>query len=154
MHKIIDVTRARVATESVVMPLVRAAPPVPHALNDLCPTDKEELQMIIQSRPIKCCSLDVLLTWLLKNTLPVMLPTLVSIVNASLKTGVFPKTLKTALVTALLKKASLDRSELKNYRPISNLALIEQMIEQVVLKRINLHMVMNKLHDKMQSAYR
>ena len=89
VHKIFDVTRARVATEYVVMPQLPAAPPVSHALNDLCPTDKEELQTIIQSRPTKCCSLDVLPTWLLKTTLPVTLPTLVSIVNASLKTGVF-----------------------------------------------------------------
>ena len=66
VHQIIDVTIARVTTESVEMPLLPAAPPVSHALNDLCPTDNEELQTIIQSRPTKCCSLDMLPTWLLK----------------------------------------------------------------------------------------
>ena len=39
VHKIIAVTRARVATESVEMALVPAAPPVHHDRNDLCPTD-------------------------------------------------------------------------------------------------------------------
>ena len=77
-----------------------------------------------------------------------------TIVNASLNTGTFPKQFKTALVTPLLKKASLDQNELGNYRPISNLAFIGKLIEHVVLKRLNQHMTTNNVQDKMQSAYK
>ena len=37
-------------------------------------------------------------------------------------TGVFPASPKTADVTPLIKKISLDQNVLKNYRPVSNLA--------------------------------
>ena len=93
-------------------------------------------------------------TWLLKTTLPATLPTLVRIVNTSLVNGEFPQAFKIASVTPLLKKTSLDQNVLNNYRPISNLAFIGNVIEKVVLKRLNLHMTENNLRDKMQSAYR
>ena len=76
MHKIIDITRTRVTAESVVLPLLPPSPPVCSPLNDLCPTDTEELQKIIEAGPSTCCSPDVLPTWLLKTTLPATLPTL------------------------------------------------------------------------------
>ena len=36
-------------------------------------------------------------------------------------TGVFPASLKTAEITALIKKTLLDQDVIKNYRPVSNL---------------------------------
>ena len=154
IQKVVGFTRSKVTIEGIVMPTLPAAPPALQSLNSLCSTDAEELQAIIKSRPMKCCPLDVLPTWLLKTTLTATLSTLVNIVNASLITGTFPKQFKTALVTPLLKKASLDQNELGNYRPISNLAFIGKLIEHVVLKRLNQHMTTNNLHDKMQSAYK
>ena len=145
VNRIIDFTRTRVTAEYVVLPLLPPCPPVRSPFNDLGPTDKGELQKIIEARPSKCCSLDVLPTWLVKATLPV---------NASLLNGEFPQAFKIASVTPLLKKASLDQNDLNNYRPISNLAFIGKVIEKVVLKRLNLHMTENNLHDRMQSAYR
>ena len=150
VHKIIDFTRTRVTTESVVLPLLPPSPLVRSPLNDLCPTDKGELQKIIEARPSKSCSLDVLPT-LLKTTLPA---TLVRIVNTSLVNGEFPQAFKIVSVTSLLKITSLDQNVLNNYRPISNLAFIGKVIEKVVLKRLNLHMTENNLRDEMQSAYR
>ena len=140
VNRIIDFTRMRVTAESVVLPLLPPCPPVRSPFNDLCPTDNGELQKIIEARPSKCCSLDVLPTWLVKATLPATLPSLVRIVNASLLNGEFPQAFKIASVTPLLKKASLDQNDLNNYRPISNLAFIGKVIEKVVLKRLNLHM--------------
>ena len=137
-----------------MLPLLPPCPPVRVPFNDLCPTDNGELQKIIEARPSKCCSLDVLPTWLVKATLPATLPSLVRIVNASLVNGEFPQAFKIASVTPLLKKASLDQNDLNNYRPISNLAFIGKVIEKVVLKRLNLHMTENNLRDRMQSAYR
>ena len=109
-NRIIDFTRMRVTAESVVLSLLPPCPPVRIPFNDLCPTYKGELQKIIEARPSKCCSLDVLPTWLVKATLPATLPSLVRIVNASRLNGEFPHAFKIASVTPLLNKASLDQN--------------------------------------------
>ena len=62
--------------------------------------------------PSKLCSLDPLPTSLLKKTITAHLPILCQIINWSLKSGVFPAMLKTADVTPLIKKPSLDQDSL------------------------------------------
>ena len=50
----------------------------------------DELLQVIAKCPNKSCVLDVLPTWLLKQHVGVLLPTLVRIVNMSVSTGFFP----------------------------------------------------------------
>ena len=57
-------------------------------------------------------------------------------------------------VKPLLKKPSLDKELLKNYRPVSNLPYISKVIEKVVAKRLDDHINENSLYDNLQSAYR
>ncbi len=59
---------------------------------------------------------------------------LLEVVNASLLSGTFPNSLKTAVVKPLRKKRNLDNTMLSNYRPISNLPFIGKIIEKVVFK--------------------
>ena len=73
--------------------------------------------------------------------------------NLSLKDGIVPQLLKTAVVTLLLKKANLDPNELKNYKPVSNLCSLSKIIEKVVASRINKFLDEKKLRDPTQSAY-
>ena len=70
--------------------------------------------------PSKSCSLDPMPTWLVKQYLPVLMPILTKIVNSSLSSGSFPSRLRRAIITPILKKASLDKNTLGNYRPVSN----------------------------------
>jgi hypothetical protein len=72
----------------------------------------------------------------------------------SLRSGVVPSVFKTALVTPLLKKPSLDHEVLKNYRPVSNLPFISKILEKVVASRLKNHLKQNDLLEKYQSAYR
>ena len=44
-----------------------------------------------------------------------------SIISQSIHTSIFPKSLKYAIITPLLKNSNLDNKLLKNYRPISKL---------------------------------
>ena len=60
---------------------------------------------------------------------------------------------KLAHLTPLIKGQSLDSSDLKNYRPISNLTFIGKLIERVVLRRLNKHMADNNLNIHQQSGY-
>ena len=82
------------------------------------------------------------------------LPTLCKIVNLSLESGYLPPSLKTAVLTPLLKKPSLDHEIFKNYRPISNLTVVSKIIEKVVAVRLHEYLLSNHLHEPLQSAYK
>ena len=52
-----------------------------------------------------------------------------------------------------LKKPTLDKDELSNYRPISNLSLLSKIIECIVKARLSDHLTSNNLLNPRQSAY-
>ena len=66
----------------------------------------------------------------------------------------FPSQLKSAIVKPLLKTSTLDPEIFKNYRPVSNLSFISNVIEKVIANQLLKHMEENGLLEKMQSAYR
>jgi len=79
--------------------------------------------------------------------------TITNIVNLSLSSGNFQHTLKESVISPLLKKPTLDKDELSNYRPISNLSLISKILERVVKSRLSDHLTSNNLVNTHQSAY-
>ena len=111
-------------------------------LKNFQPATEEEIRKISIPTP------------LLKICVEELLPTITKIVNASLSSCTLPDSMKEALVTPLLKKASLDPEVLKNYRPVSNLSFVSKIIEKVVATRLNEHLSRNNLMEDMQSAYR
>ena len=58
------------------------------------------------------------------------------------------------VVTPLIKKASLPRNDLKNYRPVSGLCFLSKLVERVVAKQLTSHINNNKLDNPHQSAYK
>ena len=118
------------------------------------PTNDEEVATVIKKSSKASCSLDPIPTPLLKEVLPHVCPLITAIINISFSTGVFPTSLKTAIVQPLIKKATLDKEILKNYRPVSNIPFLSKVIEKVIAKRLIDHMRENQLLDKMQSAYK
>ena len=65
-----------------------------------------------------------------------------------------PRLFKSSHVKPLLKKLGLDKNELKNYRPVSNLPFVSKVLEKVVDVQIEQHLSENRLHEMHQSAYR
>jgi hypothetical protein len=112
-----------------------------------------DVRALLAHAPCKTCELDPFPTSLVKST-PSLHPVIVEIVNRSLNSGVFPDSFKSAIVRPLLKKPSLDREQLKNYRPVSNLAFVSKVIEKAVAQQLNSHLQINALMEPMQSAYR
>jgi hypothetical protein len=53
----------------------------------------------------------------------------------------------------LIKKPTLDKENLSNYRPISNLSFLSKLIERVVKNRLDQHLAQNSLYNQFQSAY-
>ena len=64
--------------------------------------------------------------------------------------GDFPISCKSSIVIPLIRKSSLDREMLKNYRPVSNTTFLSKVIEKV----ISIHILDNNIVDSFQSAYR
>ena len=65
------------------------------------------LKNIILSSKSKSCSLDALPTWLLKNCIDVLLPTITTIINTFLDQDIFPSQFKRSLVPSILSKRKL-----------------------------------------------
>ena len=82
------------------------------------------------------------------------MPIITNIINESLSTGVFPQCLKSAIITPIIKKASLNPNNMKNYRPVSNIPFLSKLIEKQAVKMVNAHVVKNNLGEELQSAYK
>lgn len=100
-------------------------------------------QRVITNSPGKSCSLDPLPTWLLKLCLEPLLPTLTHLTNCALLGGM-PAAYKKALLSPLLKKPTLDRNVINNYRPVSNLPFLSKVLERIVARRLQDHLRWNK----------
>ena len=98
--------------------------------------------------------MDPLPTYLLKEIIDSLLPTLTKLVNSCIEQATIPQALKAACVTPLIKKATLDCNDTKNYRPVSNLSYISKLVEKVIVTELHQHLTSNDLYQKDQSAYR
>ena len=90
----------------------------------------DAVKQIIMRLSNKSCSLDTLQSWLVKNNLSTLLPVITKIVNASLSSGIFPSNLKHSVITPVLKKSSLDRNDLKSYRPVANVPFLSKVYRE------------------------
>ena len=77
-------------------------------LLNFAPTSNTELSNIANNIFMKSCILDPLPVTLLKQHFDLLLPVILKIGNLSLESGHFPSSLKTAVLSPLLKKANLD----------------------------------------------
>ena len=106
--------------------------------------------------PVKSCDLDPIPipTRLLKSYIDFLLPPITKLINLSLSSGTLPPAFKFAHVTPLLKKPSLGKEDLKNYRPVSNLSFISKLIEKVAASQIGSFLKSTNKSNNFQSAYK
>ena len=102
---------------------------------------------------MKACSLDPWPAFLLSEIIDILILPITNIINVSLRDGVFPHQFKEAIITPLIKKPSLCKEELPNYRPVSNLCYISKLLERIVASQLNQHLKINNLVNPLQSAY-
>ena len=115
---------------------------------------EDEIKNLILSSSSKSCDLDPIPTSVMKNCLDILKTPITDIINSSMETSTFPQNFKEAHVRPLLKKISLPKNELKNYRPVSNLSFISKILEKIVASRLQAHIKNNHLSNPLQSAYR
>ncbi len=88
----------------------------------------------------------------LKNSLPVIIIYLTTIINTSIVTGVFPSARKRATVDPIFKSG--DRCDAKNYRPISILQILSKILEMIVSKQLTSFLESHRLLSCNQHGFR
>jgi len=116
------------------------------------PVTAEEVERLISNAPCKSCQLDPVPTWLVKEMRALISPFLSLLFNKFLTSGCFPTQFKKAVVRPLLKEG-LDASQLKNYRPVSNLSSLSKLLESTVQSRLQTFLDDSDMLPAIQSAY-
>ena len=129
-------------------------PSTGNTMTEFCYVTEEEIIKYIKAYSPKTFDLDPIPTSLLKEYTMELVPYITKIINESLATGVVPGIFKRAIVTPLLKKPGLDETDLKNFRPVSNLNFLSKILEKVVLGQVLKHVKSNGFDEVLQSAYK
>ena len=93
-------------------------------------------------------------TFLIKECIDILLPSITKLVNCSLREGLVLDGFKKAVVTPLIKKASLPVEDLKNYDPVSGLSFISKWVEHVVARQLVDRIHRHGLDNPYQSSYK
>jgi hypothetical protein len=100
----------------------------------------------------KSTGLDGISAKILKSCGDSIVIPITSMINNSIRLGIFPDKLKEARVIPLFK--SSDRSDPNNYRPISILPTISKLFERHLSKQIKMHLQQTGMIHKFQSGFR
>ncbi|KAK2150113.1 hypothetical protein NP493_2856g00017 [Ridgeia piscesae] len=133
--------------------IVNADSPQLHSkLASFEPATTAEVRNIIMSSPSKSCDLDPVPTILLKACLDVLIRPITDTIDASLRSGLFPKIC--AHVNTVLKNTTLPKEELNRYRHISHHSFISKILETFVPNHLMSHIYINDSSNVSQSAYK
>ena len=89
---------------------------------------------------------------LVKAANPVIAPVLTRIVNNCIRQSIFPESWKVGKICVLYKKG--EKTNPKNYRPITLLCSLSKVIEKVLFNQTLAHFTDNGLMDKRQYGFR
>ena len=89
-------------------------------LQSLSCVSADEMHHLVLRAPCKSSGLDPIPTSLVKDCIDILITPITSMTNLSLIEGSFPPHFKSAHVSPLLKKPSLNKDSMKNYRPVSS----------------------------------
>ncbi|KAM9572179.1 uncharacterized protein ACWYII_003300 [Salvelinus alpinus] len=111
----------------------------------------DEISRLVTAGRPTTCPLDPIPSSLLQTISGDLLPYLTSLINSSLTAGYVPSVFKRARVAPLLKKPTLDPSDVNNYRPVSLLSFLSKTLERAVLGQLSRYLSQNDLLDPNQS---
>ncbi|KAM9437695.1 uncharacterized protein ACWYII_015534 [Salvelinus alpinus] len=124
---------------------------LPCALTSFSPLSPDEISRLVTAGRPTTCPLDPIPSSLLQTISGDLLPYLTSLINSSLTAGYVPSVFKRARVAPLLKKPTLDPSDVNNYRPVSLLSFLSKTLERAVLGQLSRYLSQNDLLDPNQS---
>ena len=115
-------------------------------------TDDYVFDQICNLSNNKSPGLDGFQAKLLKLLAPTICKSLAYICNLSLLTSTFPSDWKQAKVTPIFKDG--DKSDVGNYRPISNLSMISKILERAVHDQLHSFLTTNSILHPSLSGFR
>ena len=105
---------------------------------------------LIHKAPLKQSALDPIPTWILKECASELTPFISKMFNLSMSSGIVPLDFKTSFISPILKKFTLDKTDVNSYRPISNLSVISKLLERVVCSQLVCYLDANSLIQRNQ----
>ena len=135
---------------SITQPVERKVAAV---LREFVPVTELEVLKIIRRSSKKNCQLNSMPTQVMMDHVLDLLPVITRIINTPLAIGHVPASMKTALSTPLIKKPSLDKEVLRDYRPVPNFTFPSKLLKTVVSARLREYLAANCLLEPRQSAY-
>ena len=128
------------------------SPAAPNPLLTFSQISESNVSKLIRSSPSKSCDLDPCSTQIVKDSADILAGPITMIINLSLAEGNFPDTLKIAHVTPLLKKPSLDRNELSNFRPVPEWFGIDGLVLQWVRSYLTVRSQLVKVNSALSTT--
>jgi len=98
------------------------------------PVNEDEILKVIGALKDSCMGYDGIKPKVIKYVKDELLQPILYMTNLSLKAGIFPDKLKTAIVTPIHKKG--DHSVMSNYRPVSVLNAMSKVFERIMYNRL------------------
>lgn len=119
----------------------------------LRPASVNEVEMLISAlRVNKACGIDDISAMTMKNCACVISPILSKLINLCFETSQYPNGLKVAKVVPIYKSG--DRDKVENYRPISVLRILNNIIERAIYNRLLLFLESTKFFYDQQHGFR
>ena len=112
-------------------------------------SENDVLKLLHGLGPNKASGIDGISSRILKLSAAVISPSLTSIFNQSILTGIFPNDWKIARITPIFKSEAKD--EMTNYRPISVISVVAKIAEKLIYNQIynylhNYNLLSNSQH--------
>ncbi len=133
--------------------LIIPADPINH-LTSFWPISLPQLKYVIAHMKPTRSPGDVIPSSLFNTVFDTIGPSILSILNNNLSSGVVPASFKHAVIQPLLKKNGLDPFNMSHFRPISKLYFISKVLEKIVSGQLNNFSMRNNIFDRFQSGFR
>ena len=117
----------------------------------LHPTSYEELSIVVTNLNNVGAGVDRINAKIFKGTYKGIFQHILHLYNSCLSTGVFPDSLKIAMIKPIFKSG--DPKQLNNYRPISILPFMSKILEKLIFDRMMEHITTNALIHKHQFGF-
>lgn len=99
------------------------------------------------------CPLDIIPSHHFKEVFNTICPVILAIINNCLTDGVVPFSFLTYNYTTVTKESNLDPNDHNNYRHISKLPFISNILEKVVFFQVSCYLNSFNIFDKFQSGF-
>lgn len=118
----------------------------------LSPTCEDEIFYILNNiNPRKGAGFDSIRPLDIKTNASILTPIITTFVNSSINTSTIPEILKTSIIRPIYKNGT--KNDCNNYRPIAILPVLEKVLEEIIVRRLNDYLQKYKILNPNQYGF-